>query len=189
MVELTIWTNRVRVRWTRPRRWMPRDWCILTIRWFGWSLDVFYKPWHGLYPYRLLRSMPDRPSSETFFPALEEIMKRKVIGGGLPPGGVQHLAPVESDVFSKLPNLVSHCCVTQYDDGEVRQPGWFTVKTLGSAWVVQVKDPDAGAQITATSDTLDNALCLADLMLGSEDAPWEPDRFLRSQGARRKKGA
>jgi hypothetical protein len=97
--------------------------------------------------------------------------------------GPMHLAAVESNVFGQLLELVKHCCITRYDDGDPRKPGWFTIKTMGSAWVVQVKDPDAALSLTATGQTLDDALTLADLLLGSEEAPWEPDQFLRKQAA------
>jgi len=93
--------------------------------------------------------------------------------------GPKHLAAIESTVFSKLHGLVSHCCVTRYDDGDPRKPGWFTIKTLGSAWVVQVKDPDAALSLTATGPTLDDALALAEILITSEEAPWEPDAFLQ----------
>jgi len=93
--------------------------------------------------------------------------------------GPSHLAAVESDVLQKFPALVKHCCVTRYEDGEPRKPGWWTVKTMGSAWVVQVKDPDSGLSLSATQQTIDDALALADLLLSSEEAPWEPDPFLK----------
>lgn len=98
-----------------------------------------------------------------------------------------HLAAMESDILSKLPELVKHAAITKYDDGEPRKTGWWTVKTMGSAWVVQVKDPDSGASFTATSNTLDDALALADLLLSSEEAPWEPDPFLKRLESGKKK--
>lgn len=93
--------------------------------------------------------------------------------------GVKHLAAMESNVFHKLPALVAHCAVTRYDDGDPRKPGWFTIKTMGSAWVCQVKDPDGCLQLSAVGQSLDDALVLADLLLSSEEAPWEPDPFLK----------
>jgi hypothetical protein len=89
------------------------------------------------------------------------------------------LAAVESTLLGGHLELVKHCSITRYDDGDPRKPGWFTIKTMGSAWVVQVKDPDAGLSLTATGQTLDDAITLADLLLGSEEAPWEPDPFLK----------
>lgn len=96
-------------------------------------------------------------------------------------GGAQHLAAVESTVFSKLHNIVKHCCVTKYEDGSQRKPGWITIKTMGSAWVVQLKEPDAALQLSCTQQSLDDALALADVLLGSDEAPWEPDLFLAKQ--------
>lgn len=117
-----------------------------------------------------------------------QVKKRTVPSGGSSGEGPKHIAAVESNVFAKLPQLVAHCAVTQYDDGSPRKPGWFTVKTMGSAWVVQVKEPDTALSMQCTAQSLDDALCLADLLLGSDDAPWEPDAFLRRQDAPKKKG-
>ncbi len=107
-------------------------------------------------------------------------MKKKAVGVAVTKGdGPSHLAAIETTLFSKHLELVKHCCVTRYDDGDPRKPGWFTIKTMGSAWVVQVKDPDAALSLTATGQSLDDAITLADLLLGSEEAPWEPDPFLK----------
>lgn len=107
-------------------------------------------------------------------------MKKKTVSSAATSkDGPSHLAAIESDVLCKCPELVKHCAITRYDDGDPRKTGWFTVKTMGSAWVVQVKDPDACLSLTATGQSLDDALCLADLLLGSQEAPWEPDPFLK----------
>jgi hypothetical protein len=117
-------------------------------------------------------------------------MKKKTASSaGTSKDGPRHLAAIESVVMGKLQGLVSHCCVTRYDDGDPRKPGWFTIKTMGSAWVVQVKDPDSAMSLSATGQTLDDALALADILLTSEEAPWEPDPFLKRQAAPPKKNA
>jgi hypothetical protein len=115
-------------------------------------------------------------------PNVEELAMKRVKLGEVSAGSTAtHLAPVESDVFSRLMSIVSHCCVTRYEDGELRQPGWVTIKTLGSSWAVQIKDPDACASMQAIGASLDDALTLADLLLSSDQAPWEHDRFLAQQ--------
>jgi len=101
--------------------------------------------------------------------------------------GVKHLAPVESNLFSGLLPLIEHCAVRQYDDNDPREPGWFTVKTQGAAWIVQVKDPDGCVSFSAVGETLDKALETAALLLSCDEAPWEPDSFLASAKARKKK--
>lgn len=117
-------------------------------------------------------------------------MKKKSVNASVTgKDGPKHLAAVETNVFHKLPALVAHCCVTRYDDGDPRRPGWFTVKTMGSAWIVQVKDPDAALSLSATGQTLDDAIVLADLLLSSEEAPWEPDNFLKPRQTGSKKSS
>lgn len=113
-------------------------------------------------------------------------MKKRITKAALA-NGVKHLAPVESNRFSDLMSLVEHCAVKVYDDGDPREPGWFTIKTNGAAWCVQVKDPDGCVSFTAVGDTLDKALETAALLLACDDAPWEEDRYLKQQRAGRTK--
>lgn len=101
--------------------------------------------------------------------------------------GPHHLAPLESNVFAKLHSLVAHCAVSRYDDGSPRKPGWFTIKSMGSSWCVQVKDPDSCQSLQAIGATLDDALVLAALLLEAESGPWEPDPYLRQQAAKNPK--
>lgn len=106
-------------------------------------------------------------------------MQRRVLSVQKPEDGrAVHSAALESVLLSKLHQLIAHCAVTRYDDGTPRRTGWWTVKTIGSLWVVQLKDPDAGASLPCTGATVDDALVLADLLLSAPDAPWEPDPFL-----------
>lgn len=109
-------------------------------------------------------------------------MKPKVLGGASDDGSpLKHLAPMESNVFTSLHALVAHCAVVRYDDGKPRKPGWITIKTNGAAWIVQVKDPDSCLSMSCTSDTLDNALAMAELLVAADNAPWEKDQFLANQ--------
>lgn len=125
-------------------------------------------------------TLGDRPCRQWEFPT----MKKK--GARTEATGASHLAAVETEVFHDMMALVEHCAVRKYDDGEPREPGWFTVKTQGAAWCVQVKDPDAAVSFTAIGDTIDKALSTAALLLSCEEAPWEPDNFLKAQKAKKK---
>lgn len=170
----------------RPSRWVPKGrayFYVLTAGWkFGmcsvarkgicavarWRRDealtpFHLAPWHTEYPSMKKKSKP----AET--------------------GGVKHLAALESNLFGPLLSLVEHCAVRSYDDGDPREPGWFTVKTSGAAWVVQVKDPDACVSFSAVADTLDKALETAALLLSCDEAPWELDAFLSKMKAEKKK--
>lgn len=93
----------------------------------------------------------------------------------------RHLAAIETELFADLMPLVEHCAVTKYDDGDPRETGWVTIKTLGAAWVVQVKDPCSGNSFQFVSDRFDKALEGASLLLACDEAPWQPDAFLKAK--------
>lgn len=169
----------------RPRRWLGRDvacWVVqigrakvllIGRRGFGisaWSMtraDGVHRLWRDC----------------TYFGDLF-VKKRKPrdAGADVPP----HLAAVESDLFGRLLPLVAHCAETRYDDGTARTPGWWTVKTMGSAWVVEVKDPDTCSRLVVVQQTLDDALTLASVLLESDEAPWEPDPWMKAAQAKKK---
>lgn len=123
----------------------------------------------------------DTPCWEWEYPAMA-IRKRQV-----QTTDVQHLAAVESVIFSDMMSLIEHCCLRKYEDGTDRECGWFTIKVTGAAWVVQVKDPDSATSFSAVADTLDKALGTAALLLACDEAPWEPDQFLARMKAEKKK--
>jgi hypothetical protein len=170
----------------RPRRWAPQVPSYHSVGWPGRVLNLWYDPTRGFKPVDLFEVVQGRITQVHYFPRLEVEMKRVKIGATPSSGTAVHLAPVETEILGKLPNVVAHCCVTRYEDGEPRRPGWITVKTMGAAWVIQCKDPDSCASLTATADTLDNALSLADLLLGAEEAPWENDPFLKRLEGKKK---
>lgn len=190
--ELVLWNfviqcYRPRRGRKRPRRWAPRRAFFFLIQVLDKSLGVGYQPFRGYYPVSLFRGRTGHGEPASRWPRPEYSVKRRSPNPTASKDGPIHLAPMESGVFGKLSSLVAHCAETRYDDGEPRRPGWFTIKTLGAAWCVQVKDPDSACQMTTTAATLDDALVLADVLLGSDEAPWEPDPFLKAQEARKKK--
>ena len=95
---------------------------------------------------------------------------------------VKHLAALESEYFRDVQSVVEALGMLQYDDGSSRQPGYLGVWTQGSAWVARITDKDVEAQLTAEGRTLDEALNLLALLLGAEDAPWEPITRRRRKG-------
>lgn len=102
-------------------------------------------------------------------------------------GGQKHLASVESNVLAQCHAIVKHCAITQYDDGEPRKPGWVSIKTFGSAWQVEAKDPDSCLSLRVVENSLDEALLLLNLLLESEEAPWELDTWLQQQSLKKSK--
>lgn len=170
----------------RPRRWMPKgrvefDLVVKTVRFRLTSI-----PFKGICVIARYRPGDVRcelavPDERWEFPS----MKKKTTGTAAVQ--VKHLAALESDVFKGLLPIVEHMAVRQYEDGDPREPGWVTIKTQGSAWVVQIKDPDACVSFSAVAETLDKALETAALLLSCDDAPWEQDKWLVDAAARRKK--
>lgn len=173
----------------RPRQWLRQEGSWLALKWGCKVLNVWYEPWWGWSVFDLITFVGTEVRDVIYFPELGAMMKRRSVGAAAEGSKHTHLAPVESDILSSCPNVIAHCAVTRYDDGTPRQPGWVTVKTMGSAWVLEAKDPDAAARVTATGDSLDNALALLELLLGAEEAPWESDPWLRQRSAKSKKGA
>lgn len=173
--------------WRKPRRFLPRKSAAVVVKRLALVAHLWYAPRRG---YFCDWTAISTTSGEKRFthPVPEKTMKKKTAAASPAPGdGPRHLAPMESDVFTRLPNLVAHCCVTRYDDGDPRSPGLLMIKTQGSSWVVVVKEPDAAVQMQCLGASLDDALALCDLLLGSDDAPWEVDQWAAKRNTGKKK--
>jgi len=96
---------------------------------------------------------------------------------------VKHLAALESELFRDYMPIVEQLALLQYEDGSPRQGGYLGIWTQGATWHARAQDKDADAYLPCVGRTLDEALATLALMLGAEDAPWEPN------GRRKKKGA
>lgn len=170
----------------RPCQWSPHDDYWLRMRWSRFKLDLFHSRRRGYYPVTLTTYRgSDVVRVSNYVPPELNVMKKKVLETA-PEGQFKHLAPMESKVLMSFDQIIAHCAVVRYDDGDARKPGWIVLKTLGSAWMLEAKDPDTCCRMTASAGTLDDALTLMDLLLGSEQAPWEPDQWLRQAQAKKK---
>lgn len=185
--DRTIRTGTRRGCTRRVCRWAPRRTFKLTVLWGCRELTLWYKPRRGYTPARLLVTGRDGRVTETIFPSLDYRPMKKRVVGAKTTSEFTHLAPMESKLFGQLHNLVKHLAVTKYDDGEPRTPGTWMAKTLGTAYVLVLKDPDACAQMQVTAPTIDDAFVMADLMLGSEEAPWEVDPWAVQRNKKSKK--
>lgn len=176
-----------RGRCTRPRWFVSRDWMAHTVAARRGHFELVARRHWGVSVWAMVTS-EGRTLAFPQFPSYEEMktMKRRSAASANPE--CLHLAAVESDIFHKLLPLVQHCSHTQYEDKSPRKPGWWTVKTMGSAWVVEVKDPDSCSRLVVVQQTLDDALTLASVLLESEEAPWEPDPWLKQTQAKKKAG-
>lgn len=172
---------------TRLKKWCPRQAFFLTMRWGCKEMLLAYKPRYGYYAVKtkiprcgaIVTTQWPMPRCQT--------MKRVSVKSKMQPGQPLHLAAVETTLFHCLPSLVAHMAVNRYEDGEPRQMGWVQIKTQGAAWIVQLVDPDACAQLQAMGSTLDDALVLADALVSATDAPWEIAQWLARKSAGKKK--
>lgn len=96
-------------------------------------------------------------------------------------------AAVETVLFERIPQVVAHLTHVRYEDGSARQTGTITLRTRGGSWYAEARDYDAGARLIACAQSCDDALALLDLLLGSDDAPWEPDRYIQDAKNGKKK--
>lgn len=87
----------------------------------------------------------------------------------------------ESKLFGKMPRLTEYLTRVTYDDGEIRTPSYFTLRNRGASFEVTLYDPDSGGRLPVNGVTLDEVFFALEKLLGAEDAPWQPDRYLLSE--------
>lgn len=96
-------------------------------------------------------------------------------------------ASPETEVLVGYPHLVEHLVSREWDDKTPRQPGMIMIMTQGSMWRMIAKEPDEGMQMVVYAASVDAALQDMELMLGTDDAPWEPDPYAKRKPAPKSK--
>lgn len=181
-----IHMNRREMKWTRPRRTLPKCKCQFFVLTPRAKLMLTAVPWHGIHLDAVYARSAVGPGHDTAILVWDRpsmAIKKKQVQKT----DVAHLAAVETTLFNEHMSLVEHMALRKYDDGSDREPGWITIKVSGAAWVVQVKDPDSCQSFSAVGDTLDKAIGTASLLLACEEAPWEPDAWLSAAKSKKKK--
>lgn len=173
--------RRRRIRKTLGRHWVVME--VLTSRgivsmcgkkWSGWTT------WSIARQHGDVRLWPDDWSYEEL-----RTMKRKTKPGADGSGLAQ--ASSQTKLLAGLPHLVEHLNARQYDDGAMRQTGRLFVDCVGSMWRAVAKDTDTGMQLTVFMPSVDDALLQLELLLGSDEAPWEPDAYAKTMTPRKGK--
>jgi len=165
----------------RPRRWMPQGTAHFRVAMGDRVYHLTSEWWVGIWLSAITwRGDCPRARSGARVSVVRPNVKRKDAAAAAG-GDAQHVARMECETFKDLMPLVEHCAIVRYEDKSQRVPGWFTVKTLGAAWVVQIKDPDSGNSFQFVAESIDKALEGAALLLACDDAPWQPDAFLKAQ--------
>jgi hypothetical protein len=90
-------------------------------------------------------------------------------------------------LLGKLPAIREFMTATAYDDGTPRTPGYFTVRNRVIAFELTLYDPDSGSRLVVRSPAIDTMWQMAEQLLGTEEAPWEPDGYLMDQLSKRGK--
>jgi len=138
-------------------------------------------PWRGYWCEAWARIVGGKVTDFGYYPNPESSMKPVDLtrsNGGISP---VHLAAIETEVLGRVPQIVAHLTHIKYDDGSPRQNGTITIRVRGTTWSVEARDWNAAARLVASATTCDDAFALMDLLLGSDNAPWEADRYLAEQ--------
>jgi len=170
-------------RWvgTRPCKWLPMGACTFSLLTGNTEYVITAKPFRGLFVTELRRKTWGRAGGDGEL--LEQrrrpdVKKVKVADRS----SVKHLASLDSVVLGQHPAVIDSLGLLQYSDGSPRQSGYLGVWVQGSVWVVRLTDKDADATLTCEGRTFDEALSTLNLMLGADDAPWEPVARRRKKG-------
>jgi len=181
-----VQVNKLALHGKRVCRFLPNGKGVFYLQFLDREFELQFRWRQGICVTAVWRrgerlSRPAMPRVLWEFPSMA-IRKREV-----QKTDVQHLAAMETTLMSQHMALVEHCALRKYEDGADREPGWFTVKVTGAAWIVQVKDPDSCTSFSAVADTLDKAFDTANLLLACDEAPWEHDVWLAKSKMEKKK--
>lgn len=170
----------------RKRRTLGMDWTVLevltakgVVSMCG-KLHVGWSTWSVAKGDRLKRMWPDGWSYEEL-----KMPKRKGRRGSAEAATIN--APSETKLFAGLPHVIEHLTARTWDDGQPREPGTILVSTKGSTYRLIAKEPDEGMQLVVYMPSHDDAWLQLELLLGSDEAPWEPDPYGKRKAPRAKK--
>jgi len=165
----------------KPRRFMPKGTSFFRVGLDDLVYHLTSEWWVGIHLVGIsYRGALRRERGDRYIMVRRPIVKQKTAAAAAG-DGAKHVAAMETTLLRDLMPIIEHCALVRYDDGQVRLPGWVTIKTLGAAWIVQVKDPDSANSFQFVAETIDRALEGAALLLACDDAPWQPDAFLKKK--------
>lgn len=160
----------------KPSQWLPKYTKRFWYLWGDTYIRFRFQPVRGLYPEGMFRRVSGAMEPITLFPDLwSKSMKKFSMG-------IDKSAPLpalssESAILKKFPHLRNFFVTTAYDDGSARAPGRVWLENDGIAFVVTLMEPSAFARVRLRAATLDDMFMVAELHLGTENAPWELDQW------------
>jgi len=93
----------------------------------------------------------------------------------------------ESTILKKCPALMEFLTATQFDDGSCREPGYYSMRNRGASFELTIYDPNAGLRLPVNAATHDACFAMVEQHLGVDEAPWQVDRYLAEQCAKKSK--
>lgn len=183
--SVLMWAHRPGVR--RPGQWLPyKRESYYKIRKGRRTFLIHWKPHHGLWVLSSVIMGVHADGQTNSYPRPTRTpMKRRIPTetADLPLPGL----PGTSMILAKLPKLREFLTDTEYEDKTRRTPGYMWFMNRGHTFEVILFDPDSGARLPCRGGKIDEVLALAELMLNTDDARWEQDKYLTEQLAKRKK--
>lgn len=187
MAEVVLTAPTRTGRWSRIRRWLPKQWTTLILRRgrlvtrgigrAGWGVVLHGYTVGGEW----VELIPGADVGR-----MSEMMRRRPVKG--PSSGAVAEASMELAKLTKLKPLVHHLALLQYHDGQPRKPGRITIEVRGQMYSALLTDPDALASLRVSAATFEDLLGSVCLLLEQEEAPWEHAAWLQEpQKPRRKK--
>lgn len=172
----------------RPRR-LPRPQPVTREKryWFNWGRLRFHLAWQpyvGLFFTSASDPGTGREVSAYLCPLkTERIVKRVVLASVME--AIKPALPWESKTLSKFPTFSHFMTDTTYDDGTPRTPGRWWWNNLSTTFEVILFNPDAGARLPVVAPTIDEMFAALEMITKAENAPWQPDKFLQEQLAKK----
>lgn len=95
--------------------------------------------------------------------------------------------PSNSKIFAKFPTLMAFLTARSYEEGGARLPGkyWFDGSSAG--FQLTLIDVDQGYRLVVRAQSIDDVYTAAELALGADNAPWEPDQYQQEKLAKNRK--
>lgn len=96
--------------------------------------------------------------------------------------------PSDTKILKKAcPMLVEFVTCRSYIEGGARVPGRFWFEPSGSGFMITLFDLDNAMKIAVRAGTIDDVFAACEVVLGAENAPWEPDQYQLDRRAQKGK--
>lgn len=170
----------------KPSQWLPlrERYYVMVVG----KIEVLlcWRPFVGITPLSLKPvGSPGARDSIQYANLERNAVKRLNLG---PPEGMPAIPlPGESAVLKKFPRICCFVTDTVYEDGTLRLPGYFWLKSDTMAFELTLFEPSACARARIRAATLDDVFALAEKFLGSDGGAWEVDKYLLERSTQKKK--